>query len=65
MALYELVVPRPTGSNELRYTDHRLTVGHRFEIDNCVYVVVARTTNVQHPEAADGFVCERLTGASE
>ena len=65
MALYELVVPIPTGASELRYTDHRPEVGQEFEIDNRAYVVVARTTSLQHPEAADGFVCERLTGANE
>jgi hypothetical protein len=57
MALFEIVLSKPGGAEEVRYTDHRPAIGDTFWIDNrCWEVVDERAANGLH--AAARFRCE-------
>jgi len=64
MALYELIVLKPGGGPEVRYTDRPFKVGQRFEIDLRPFVVVTQTASPRNPDAVQGFVCAAPTEAA-
>ena len=64
MAFYELIVLKPGGGPEVRYTDRPFKVGQRFEIDLRPFVVVTQTASPRNPDAVQGFVCAAPTEAT-
>jgi len=63
MPLYEIVLQKPDGAEEVRFTDHELRRDQPLMIDT-VRWTIASVEAAEHPLAAHRYVCVRSHGSA-